>query len=144
MTLAERFWRKVEKRTAGECWNWTAAVASNGYGMLTVRTGKQETSHRLAWKFRNGEVPQGAYICHSCDNRLCCNPAHLFAGTPSDNAMDMAKKGRHGRTKLSPDRVLAIRAAWPIKTAAQLGRDFGVTKQTITQVVTRTTWRHVA
>lgn len=143
MTLEERFWAKVNRQGEADCWNWTAAVASNGYGLLTICVGKQESSHRLAWRLTHGEIPKGVYVCHTCDNRQCCNPAHLFIGTPRDNAMDMAVKGRHGKAKLTPAKVLAIRAAYPLKTQAELGREFGVTKEAIAQIVTRFTWRHV-
>lgn len=46
------------------------------------------------WSQTNGPVPRGSFICHSCDNTRCVNPAHLFLGTARDNTADMIAKGR--------------------------------------------------
>lgn len=65
-----------------------------GYGGLTVR-GKFTTAHRISWALFNGRYPKKQMdICHTCDNRKCINPKHLFIGTRSDNMMDCSRKGR--------------------------------------------------
>lgn len=43
---------------------------------------------------RHGPRPEGAYLCHRCDNPLCVHPEHLFWGTAQDNVRDAAIKGR--------------------------------------------------
>ena len=35
--------------------------------------------------------------CHTCDNPVCINPSHLFAGTPLANQRDKVAKGRQAR-----------------------------------------------
>ena len=34
------------------------------------------------------------FLMHSCDNRLCCNPAHLKPATIGENNQDCNEKGR--------------------------------------------------
>jgi hypothetical protein len=91
----ERFWAKVDK--TGECWLWTAAVNSSGYGRLQVggRGGPGvELAHRFSWKLATGIDPGPLCVLHVCDNPPCVNPDHLVLGTQSANIRDMVGKGR--------------------------------------------------
>lgn len=89
---ANRFWSKVKKGDG--CWEWTAAVDRGGYGNFGI-DGRTMGAHRVAWTLANNrEIPEGLCVCHSCDNRACCNPAHLWLGTQLDNVRDMVEKGR--------------------------------------------------
>lgn len=93
----ERFWSKVDQSGGpGECWPWTAARKRGGYGMFRVGNGMRKAS-RVALELTCGSVPPGLFVCHSCDNPPCCNPAHLWAGTAKDNHTDMIAKGRGNR-----------------------------------------------
>lgn len=90
-----------------ECWPYVGPRTPAGYGIVWERAdgkNRHRSAHRLAWEIANGPIPDGMHICHRCDNPPCCNPAHLFAGTQSDNLFDMSRKGRHfSRTK--PERL---------------------------------------
>ncbi|WP_366001547.1 HNH endonuclease signature motif containing protein [Sphingomonas sp.] len=96
--VATRFWAKVDRRPGqgprGTCWNWSAAVGSRGYGNFGWKAGRSVNAHKAAYLLTKGDVPDGMVVMHSCDNRRCCNPAHLSVGTYSDNTQDGIRKGR--------------------------------------------------
>jgi HNH endonuclease len=144
-TVEQRFDHFVVKtQNPADCWGWTGAItADTGYGQLRVWKNDKfvaEGTHRVSYRLHIGEIPDGLNVLHRCDNRPCCNPAHLFLGTYADNAADMAIKGRTGRAKLTRDQVLAIRAQ-PERTTNDLGAEFGVNSGTVYCVRARKTWR---
>lgn len=88
----KRFWAKIKKGKPNECWEWQGATRpTNWYGCFKLN-GKAESAHRIVYYLTYKEKPE--MVCHHCDNPLCCNPAHLFGGTRSDNMKDAYYKGR--------------------------------------------------
>lgn len=166
-TLAERFWSKVDK-SGGEpaCWPWSGWVNPYGYGYYgSGRDGMPRFAHRRAFVLAHGRALRpGEFVLHACDNRRCCNPAHLRAGTLKDNYEDARSRGRHSHgerhglvrdpsraargervaKKLAESDVREIRrlAADGVSRHAIAGR-FGVSRANIGYIVRREIWAHV-
>jgi len=86
-----RFNAKVNKTDA--CWLWTGGTfKTSGYGSFKYND-KNLLAHRASWLFTHGK-PATDCLLHSCDNKLCVNPAHLREGTQYENIHDMIAKGR--------------------------------------------------
>ncbi len=139
----ESFWSRVAIAGPDDCWPWRLSIGTHGYGQ--AYDGKRTVlAHRRAWQLVHGPIPTGMLVCHTCDNKLCCNPAHFFLGTDKDNAMDKARKGRTA-AKLSPDKVREIRrrhAAGGV-SMYRLAIEFGVNRRAIVFAIRGVTWAHV-
>lgn len=150
----ERFWEKVDKRGPDECWNWLGARAY-GYGRLVIGSRKDETRHviiasRFSYELVYGPIPESMFICHTCDNRSCVNPTHLFLGTHQDNMTDMYNKSRstkgekNGQAKLTHDEVRQIRQRYASgETQRAISRLYAIGQSTVQAIVSRKIWNHV-
>lgn len=96
----ERFWSYVDRSGGPDaCWPWIRSRTPRGYGQYGVhRNGKlfNQRTHRIAYYLTHGSWPE-PLACHTCHNRFCCNPAHIYEGTPKQNTSDMMALGRHNR-----------------------------------------------
>jgi hypothetical protein len=145
---------KLERHTKDEngCWVWSANKDRDGYGVLTHHRKKQLRAHRASYEFYKGAIPDGAFVCHSCDNPSCINPDHLFIGSPKDNTQDMIRKGRkgtllgsvHGMAKLTEEDVTGIRAAREKgELLASIATRYGISFQHVSLIARNKSWRHV-
>ena len=93
-SLVQRFHDGYEKGAADECWLWTGGAAKNGYGVLGTGKRGAKTVHRLALELAVGPAPSDdSFACHTCDVRLCVNPAHLYWGDILTNNSDIRSRG---------------------------------------------------
>lgn len=146
----KRFWDKVKK--SEYCWDWTAYRQKRGYGVFVFKS-KDELAHRVSWILKNGEIPAGMCICHKCDNPSCVRPGHLFIGTHKDNMNDRNKKGRarggshvgenNPTAKLTKHQAAEIRRRYIFRkvTSRMLSKEFGVSNQTIINIVHNRVWK---
>jgi hypothetical protein len=149
-TLPERFWSKVNKDSGRywngtPCWEWTACIVGRYGGFCVER--KILRAHRVAYELCVAPIPEGLKALHHCDNPICVNPAHLFLGTTSDNALDAVQKGRqippkkrgmgirNGRGKLTDEQVAEIRRRYrPRHNGKALAAEYGVGLQCVVDI----------
>jgi len=79
--------------SSDECIIWPYRKTQKGYGQITKSTGFGR-AHRYSYSVHVGKIPKGMHVLHTCDQRDCINPNHLWIGTHSENMQDMLKKGR--------------------------------------------------
>lgn len=142
------FWERVEKKGPDDCWFWKLGLFSSGYGQLRDGS-KKRRAHRVAYELTYGPLPPCICVLHHCDNRPCCNPAHLFLGTHGDNARDRKDKGRSGRlpgednpaAKLSSEQVAQIRdLAAKGKAHKEVGIQFDIHYNHVGRIVRGERW----
>ena len=134
------------------CWLWLGAINSpGGYGQFYCNGSKHgRRAHRVSYELYKGPIPDGLYVCHRCDVRVCVNPDHLFLGSHADNLADMARKGRrrgrmvgesNHKAKLTAEQVVAIRRDPRIQI--EIARDYGMSQPQIGKIRQGLQWRHV-
>lgn len=149
-TRQARFWARVDRSGGPDaCWPYQGNTQKGGYGRFA-----QELTHRMAYTYTHGTIPDGLWVLHRCDNRPCCNPQHLYVGTIQDNNADRVNRGRtaknphygedNGLAKLTEDQVRAIRRERAAGvTLRELVERYGTTEANISSVARRKLWKHV-
>ncbi len=166
----DRVLKRIKITDAG-CWEYQGAKTRNGYGNIGRREGGRlinHVAHRFVYEKMVGKIPEGMQANHKCDNRICCNPAHIFIGTQKDNMEDAYAKGRvprnphehknwwsggpekharkgeqNGRSILDRETVKYIRHLYYAErhNQVQLGKHFGVCRTQIGRIVKGVSWR---
>lgn len=154
--FVDKFYRYFTFSITTDCWEWNRKLQASGYGYFTYKN-KAILAHRFSYWLFNGTIPHGLMVCHKCDNRKCVNPDHLFLGDSSTNVHDMIKKGRHSPppvfygqshprqfSKLTDSDVMEIysyRDSNVVGLYDFLSSKFGVSKSTISQIMSGRRWK---
>jgi hypothetical protein len=137
------------------CWEWLGAKVKRGHGRIGASK-KDQLVHRLVYELCVAHVPPSKLVCHRCDNPPCCNPAHLYAGTASDNQKDSVQRGNHyqpcpkgskSSRRLSDDDVRAIRRrvdAGGKGIGQRLADEYKVSPELISNIVHRKRYARVS
>ena len=157
-----RLLSQYEPVTESGCWLWTGSLLNSGYGLFRMNSsGYRESAHRASYILHKGAIPDGLHVLHRCDVKSCINPAHLYAGTPKQNAEDAIRRHRyltgqrwievgrkllagesHPMSKLSEEAVAAIRGSDEPGTV--LARRYGISNNNITRIRKKKIWRNVS
>lgn len=142
------FWAKVAiTADIDKCWEWQASFLQQ-YGSFKVNR-KTRAAHKVAWELTYGEIPNGLWVLHTCDNAKCVNPNHLYLGTSADNVRDRVERGRGAKGegqashKLTYVAVADIRRKHALEGVAirALAREYNVSQKAIQCVVRGQSWK---
>lgn len=151
-SLAERFYSHIVINKITGCWDWDGPPGKNGYGTFALTRTNHKSAHKVSYLLTHNSIPEGLNVLHTCDNKICVRPDHLFLGTQQDNVDDMIEKGRanyvrgsdSGAAKLMEQDVLTIRqmADNGIQLRA-IASIYNVDNSTISGIVKGKYWSHV-
>lgn len=139
----KRFFESFDASTKDDCWEWKKGILKTGYGAFYMQRGKRKTfnSHRVSWEIHNSaHIPRGGMICHTCDNRKCVNPNHLYLGNSLTNNRDTIARNRGNRaignncswTKIPDEDIMSILKSSETQTV--LAAKYGVHQSTISDI----------
>jgi hypothetical protein len=140
-----RFWRDVQISELTECWPWRRACDPDGYGIFVGDHHVSIRAHRFAFRCANGRDAKPMAL-HRCNNRVCCNPIHLYEGTAKDNIDDCIAAGnfrggfvageRHPNAKLKNADIAEVKRLVTLgHTQRAVAKQFGVSPSLINQII---------
>lgn len=147
--LRQRLYDRTAMSDEESCWLWLGPTKPSGYGVMGIKK-RSLHPHRVSYEVHNGPIPDGMFVCHTCDNPSCVNPYHLFLGTPADNMNDMKMKGRSSYGERNPNSILTEDDVRTIhrrhqhgESGTSIARSYGVHRNAIYLITNGTNWSHV-
>ncbi len=160
----EKFWSLLDKSGGPDtCWPWMGPRLASEYGTFGFM-GHKWLVHRLSAHL-SGMAIEGRVVCHSCDNPICGNPAHLWVGSQKDNMQDARNKNRlptgdnhyfrktpnkrpygerNGQSTLTESDVVEMRRLHAAGvTQRTISAQFGICNQQVSRIINRLRWAHV-
>ena len=148
-SFKDRFWANVAGGEPEDCWPWLRAQRK-GYGSVKAALGdlgldrrRNLYAHRVVYYLTHGVWPE-PLARHTCDNPICCNPAHIVDGTWGQNMQDKMVRGRHvvvpgtrnHNSSLTEQDVAQIRElAGTVLTQREIAARFGIAQPTVSRIV---------
>ena len=135
----------TEKSPDSDCLLWTGSYNAKGYPRIQIGGGWVGV-HRYIYRHTVGDVSKNAKVKHSCDNRKCVNPEHLYviASRYANKSPARGRWPRGFRPKLSEKDVLNVRKRLSKgETFSSIALDYGVKPQTISDIAYRKTWAYL-
>lgn len=91
-------WRsRLSAPNAQGCILWSASLDSNGYGQFRIHP-TMVKAHQIGWVLKNGPIPDGCELDHTCRKPACCNPNHLEPVSRAENIRRIAERSTHCRS----------------------------------------------
>src|SRR5699024_62252 len=98
------------------------------------------------------EIKNGLWVLHTCDNKKCVNPKHLYLGDVKQNVKDAVERNRwarqdgqhNGMSKITFKQAQEIREIYRNKekiTYKNLSEMYGITQSQISDIVNNKSYR---
>jgi hypothetical protein len=148
-----RFYSKINNSIDDKkCWIWNAYKDDDGYGKFSI-LGKTRKAHQFSYEYYHGPIPFGMCVCHTCDNRSCVNPNHLFLGTQQDNTKDRNSKNRQIKGSNHPHANLTEQLIWEmlnliysgeLNSVKEISNKYNISNTNVYRILSKKAWNHIS